>query len=44
VAEIRHRPYLMMIAWTGVILAVCLAPIGIWLADRSISARERSRP
>jgi Glycosyl transferase family group 2 len=44
VAEIRHRPYLMMIAWTGVILAVCLAPIGIWLADRSIRARERSRP
>ena len=34
VALLRHRPYPMMIAWTAVILLVCLAPIGIWLLDR----------
>jgi cellulose synthase/poly-beta-1,6-N-acetylglucosamine synthase-like glycosyltransferase len=33
-ALIHHRPYLMMLAWTGVILLICLAPAVIWLADR----------
>jgi cellulose synthase/poly-beta-1,6-N-acetylglucosamine synthase-like glycosyltransferase len=33
VAETRQRPYPMMMAWTGIIVAVCLAPIGIWLFD-----------
>jgi hypothetical protein len=42
-AVARHRPFPMMIAWTAVILAVCLAPIGIWLTDRALgAARERS--
>ncbi len=34
IAVIRHRPYPMMMAWTGVILLVCLAPIAIWRLDR----------
>jgi len=42
-ALLRHRPFPMMIAWTAVILAVCLAPIGIWLTDRALGAAwERS--
>jgi cellulose synthase/poly-beta-1,6-N-acetylglucosamine synthase-like glycosyltransferase len=41
VAVIHRRPYPMMMVWTGVILAVCLAPIGVWLFDRAVSARER---
>jgi cellulose synthase/poly-beta-1,6-N-acetylglucosamine synthase-like glycosyltransferase len=40
VALIRHRPYPMMIAWTAVILLVCLAPIGIWLLDRHAEGKE----
>ena len=39
IAITHHRPYPMMIAWTGVILAVCLAPVGIWLFDRARSGR-----
>jgi hypothetical protein len=35
VAETHRRPYAMMIAWTAVILSVCLAPVGIWLFDAS---------
>jgi len=42
VAVIRHRPYPMMMAWTGVILLVCLAPIAIWLFDRSRGARKQA--
>ncbi|MGD0604836.1 MAG: glycosyltransferase family 2 protein [Streptosporangiaceae bacterium] len=41
-AVIRDRPYPMMLAWTAVILAVCLAPIAIWLFDRA--RPEASRP
>jgi hypothetical protein len=44
VAIVRHRPYPMMIAWTAVILAVCLAPIGIWVLDRTLGARRKKRP
>ena len=33
VAVTHQRPYAMMMAWTGVILSVCLAPVGIWLFD-----------
>jgi len=33
VAVTNQRPYAMMMAWTGVILSVCLAPVGIWLFD-----------
>ena len=40
VALLRHRPYPMMIAWTAVILLVCLAPIGIWLLDRHAAGKE----
>ena len=35
---IHRRPYPVMMAWTGVILLVCLAPIGIWLFDRTRAA------
>jgi cellulose synthase/poly-beta-1,6-N-acetylglucosamine synthase-like glycosyltransferase len=34
IAYTRHRPYPMMMAWTVVILTVCMAPIGVWLFDR----------
>jgi cellulose synthase/poly-beta-1,6-N-acetylglucosamine synthase-like glycosyltransferase len=40
-AVIRHRPYPMMLAWTGVILGVCLAPIAIWLFDRARTQAAR---
>ncbi len=36
-AFMRHRPYPMMMAWTAIILFACLAPIVIWLYDRSHS-------
>jgi cellulose synthase/poly-beta-1,6-N-acetylglucosamine synthase-like glycosyltransferase len=42
VAAIHHRPYPMMMVWTGVILTVCLAPIGIWLYDRALGARAQA--
>ena len=35
-AIMRHRSYLMMMVWTGLILVVCLAPVGIWLFDRAL--------
>jgi len=41
IAIIRRRPYPMMIAWTAIILLVCLAPIAIWLFDRSRAARKQ---
>ena len=42
-AFLRHRPFPVMIVWTALILVVCLAPIGIWLTDRVLSAAwERS--
>jgi cellulose synthase/poly-beta-1,6-N-acetylglucosamine synthase-like glycosyltransferase len=44
IAVTHHRPYPMMIAWTGVILAVCLLPVGIWLFDRARSGRETELP
>jgi cellulose synthase/poly-beta-1,6-N-acetylglucosamine synthase-like glycosyltransferase len=40
-AVIQHRPYPMMLAWTGVILGVCLAPIAIWLFDRTRTQAAR---
>ena len=39
-AIMRHRSYLMMMVWAGLILIVCLAPIGIWLVDRALNARQ----
>jgi len=33
-----------MIAWTGVILTVCLLPVGIWLFDRARSGRGTETP
>ena len=44
IAITHDRPYPMMIAWTGVILAVCLAPVGIWLFDRARSGRGTETP
>jgi cellulose synthase/poly-beta-1,6-N-acetylglucosamine synthase-like glycosyltransferase len=44
VAVTHHRPYPMMIAWTGVILTVCLMPVGIWLFDRARSGRGTETP
>jgi cellulose synthase/poly-beta-1,6-N-acetylglucosamine synthase-like glycosyltransferase len=43
IAVIRRRPYPLMMAWTGVILLVCLAPIVIWLFDHARTAREQAR-
>jgi cellulose synthase/poly-beta-1,6-N-acetylglucosamine synthase-like glycosyltransferase len=42
-AVLDRRPYPMMMVWTGVIVAVCLAPIGIWLVDRAAATREYKR-
>jgi cellulose synthase/poly-beta-1,6-N-acetylglucosamine synthase-like glycosyltransferase len=42
VAAVHRRPYPMMMAWTAVILTVCLAPIVIWLFDRARNGRGRS--
>jgi cellulose synthase/poly-beta-1,6-N-acetylglucosamine synthase-like glycosyltransferase len=44
VAVTQGRPFPMMMIWTGVILTVCLAPIGVWLFDRALSAREQWHP
>jgi cellulose synthase/poly-beta-1,6-N-acetylglucosamine synthase-like glycosyltransferase len=44
VAILRHRPYPMMMVWTGVIVTACLAPIGIWLFDRFLSERRHAQP
>jgi cellulose synthase/poly-beta-1,6-N-acetylglucosamine synthase-like glycosyltransferase len=43
IALTRHRPYLMMIGWTAIILAVCVAPVLIWLWDRELDARRARR-
>jgi hypothetical protein len=43
VAETRQRPYPMMMAWTGIIVTVCLAPIGIWLFDEFRGRRQLRR-
>jgi cellulose synthase/poly-beta-1,6-N-acetylglucosamine synthase-like glycosyltransferase len=40
-AVLRHRPFPMMMAWTALILAVCLAPVGIWLTDCALGALRR---
>jgi len=42
-AVIHRRPYPMMLAWTAIILLVCLAPIAIWLFDRARTDRARKR-
>ena len=39
IAVSRQRPYPLMIAWTAIILLVCLTPIAIWLLDRSRAVR-----
>jgi len=44
VAVVRHRPYLMMMAWTAGILTICLAPIVIWAFDRALSGRRKRQP
>jgi hypothetical protein len=44
VAVVRHRPYPMMMAWTAIILTVCLAPIVIWAFDRALSGRNKRPP
>ncbi len=43
VATIHRRPYFMMMGWTALILTVCLAPVGIWLFDQAVSARNQHR-
>ena len=43
VAEINRRPYPMMIAWTGIILTVCMAPIGVWLFDEASRRRQQHK-
>jgi cellulose synthase/poly-beta-1,6-N-acetylglucosamine synthase-like glycosyltransferase len=44
IAITHQRPYPTMIAWTGVILTVCLMPVGIWLFDRMRSGRGTEMP
>jgi hypothetical protein len=44
VAVVRHRPYPMMMAWTAVILTICLAPIVIWAFDLAFSGRTKKPP
>jgi cellulose synthase/poly-beta-1,6-N-acetylglucosamine synthase-like glycosyltransferase len=44
IAVTHHRPYPMMIAWTGLILTVCLLPVGIWLFDRARTGRGTEMP
>jgi len=44
VAVVRHRPDPMMMSWTAVILAICLAPIVVWAFDRAVSARRKREP
>jgi ammonia channel protein AmtB len=39
IALVRHRPFPMMMAWTGVIFLVCLAPVAIWLTDKIRAGR-----
>jgi hypothetical protein len=46
VAVVRHRPYPMMMAWTAIILTVCLTPVWVWLLDeftgrRALAKRRR---
>jgi cellulose synthase/poly-beta-1,6-N-acetylglucosamine synthase-like glycosyltransferase len=43
IAISQHRPYTMMMIWTGVILTVCLAPLAIWLLDRAAGSRHQAR-
>jgi cellulose synthase/poly-beta-1,6-N-acetylglucosamine synthase-like glycosyltransferase len=43
IALTRHRPYPMMIGWTAIILAVCLAPVLIWRWDSWHAARRERR-
>jgi cellulose synthase/poly-beta-1,6-N-acetylglucosamine synthase-like glycosyltransferase len=43
IALTRHRPYPMMIGWTAIILAVCLAPVLIWRWDSWHAARGERR-
>jgi hypothetical protein len=42
IALTDHRPYPMMIGWTAVILAVCVAPVLIWRWDRWRASRRAS--
>ena len=34
----------MMMAWTGIILGVCLAPIAIWLFDTRPQRKPHAAP
>jgi cellulose synthase/poly-beta-1,6-N-acetylglucosamine synthase-like glycosyltransferase len=43
IAITHHRPYPMMMIWTALIEAVCLAPIAIWLFDRTRAAAQERR-
>ncbi len=44
IAYSRHRPYPMMIAWTFIILTVCMSPIAIWLFDHARSRPQKPSP
>jgi ammonia channel protein AmtB len=43
VAVMNRRPYLLMIIWTFVVLAVCLAPIAVWQFDKTRSRKRERR-
>jgi cellulose synthase/poly-beta-1,6-N-acetylglucosamine synthase-like glycosyltransferase len=44
IAYTRHRPYPMMMAWTVLILTVCMAPVGVWLFDRARARPQERSP
>jgi cellulose synthase/poly-beta-1,6-N-acetylglucosamine synthase-like glycosyltransferase len=44
IAIVRHRPYFLMMIWTGVVLIACIAPIAIWLFDLFRSKSDRPIP
>jgi ammonia channel protein AmtB len=44
VAYTRHRPYAMMIGWTFIILTVCLAPVAVWLFERTRGQSRKPHP
>jgi 4-amino-4-deoxy-L-arabinose transferase-like glycosyltransferase len=43
IALIHRRPYFLMMVWTLIVLGVCLAPIAIWLFDRTRSRRRKRK-
>jgi cellulose synthase/poly-beta-1,6-N-acetylglucosamine synthase-like glycosyltransferase len=43
IALVHRRPYFLMMVWTLIVLGVCLAPIAVWLFDRTRSRRRERK-